>query len=79
VKYRTKSRTVDAIQYKGLNIVDLEGFIGKKKLSFDGGLWLDTAQGYIPILTNDWIVRDEDGDLKVVEEHRFPHAFEPVD
>lgn len=78
MKYRTRPIEIeDAIQYTG-NVKAIEMFTNGQIVG-DGGLFLQTDEGYIPVLMNDWIIKAKDGTYGCVRASLFPFLYEKVD
>ena len=77
MRYRTKPVEIDdARQYTG-DIRTMDEFTNGKIVG-DGGLFLETSEGYIPVLFNDWIIKTKDGHYACVKASLFSILYEPV-
>ena len=77
MKYRTKPVEIeDAMQYTG-NMSAIVMFT-QGNIVGDGGLFLVTDDGYIPVLMNDWIIKAKDGSYGCVRASLFPLLYEAI-
>jgi hypothetical protein len=77
MKVRRKAGpVVPAMQYTGSGD-EVKAFAGNKAI-WDGGLFIETPEGWMYLALNDWIVQTADGFL-VCAGDTFPSLYEPVD
>lgn len=88
-RYRKKPNDVDAVQWDGENIIDIQEFIGdvsvstryvpgKTRHSTDKVLVIKLKDhvSFMVIRVNDWVLRDFRGEVKVLPDEMFKEEYE---
>ncbi len=87
MKFNKKVSIVDAfkLQYNKESIDELKKFIPMAVVGCDkAGYEISTYKGFSPTKTtlfgkeNDWLIKEENGDLKILEEKEFLEKYESV-
>lgn len=85
--YRTKPETIEAIQWNGDNLTEIETFIGRpagqtcKSISglYSGEILFDTDMGVMMAVTGCWICKTAENKIFVMTNSEFLAEYEPVD
>lgn len=91
-QFRKKPVIIEAIQYNNLNRAEIETFVGKKLnqelesetayLAGQGSpkfsLSIDTMEGVMKAMPNDWIIKGINGEFYPCKHDVFEKTYEPV-
>jgi hypothetical protein len=79
MKYRRKPVVIDAVQWTGSNLEEINGLtFGSTVGSTDSdGLLIDTIDGRLPLSSGDWIIRGITGRLYSCKPDVFAATYEP--
>jgi len=80
MKYRKKPICVEAIEWTGANVDELDQFMGNKSYSLtDGQLYIETMEGTLRVGKGDYIIRGIKGEYYPCKPDVFLETYEPVD
>jgi hypothetical protein len=85
MKYRKKPIEVEAIQYTGKNIGEIESFLGyKPKKYYDDItnltiLAIETMEGALGATENDWIIKGIRGEFYPCKPDIFQETYEKIE
>lgn len=88
--YRTRVRTVTAVQWTDTNEAAVKAIAGRSFHAVDpedrtedpdatGALLSDEHCDWLPVVAGDWIVREADGWLTVMNDTAFTEMYEPAE
>ena len=80
MKYRKKPLCIDAIEWTGTNIDDLDQFMDHKAYSIiDDQLYIETIEGTLQASKGDYVIRGIKGEYYPCKPDIFLETYEPVD
>lgn len=80
MKYRKKPLVIDAVQWTGRNMPQMEEFLGFSPL-YDrgGGFTIDTLEGSMRASTRDWVIKGVQGEFYPCKPDIFETTYEAVE
>lgn len=78
-KYRKKPVVIEAVQWTGENVEEIEAFIGGGFSMTSSGLFIVTLEGEMFASLDDWIIRGVKGEFYPCKPDIFEATYEPVD
>lgn len=70
---------IEAIQWDGLNHLELNRFVGKQLLqNFRGELLIQTLEGEMRVSINDWVIKGVKGEFYPCKPDIFEQTYEEV-
>lgn len=81
MKYRKKPVVIEAVQYTGDNIKDVEDFINNDDiLDYDStGVYIHTLEGTMLANKGDYIIKGVDGEFYPCKPEIFEKTYEPAE
>ena len=82
--FRKKPVTIEAIQFDGKNVEECLNFIGapledgEHAEDFENGIDIDTLEGTMMAMPNDWIIKGVQGEFYPCKPDIFEATYEPV-
>lgn len=85
--YRTKPEIIEAVQYNGENLDEINDFIGTpvgNTCKFSSGIpsgeiFFNTDMGIMVANPGSYIVKHDDGKISIVTKSEFLAEYEPID
>lgn len=79
-KYKSKPRTIEAIEYTGENHSDIEHFIGHALIrpNYTGGLQIPTLEGVLIAFKGYFIVKGVEGEFYPVKSDLFHRCYKEL-
>lgn len=82
MKFRKKPIIIEAVQWVGQSMYDLDDFIdGDDSFGFteDKKVIIETLEGTMTVQLNDWIIKGINGEFYPCKPDIFEKTYEPVD
>jgi hypothetical protein len=81
VKYRKKPVVIEAVQWTGKNLEEVEALGGKRKITVDPKkkLLIETMEGVMTANIKDWIIKGVKGELYPCKPDIFKETYEMVE
>ena len=88
MKFRKKPVVIEAVQYTGNNITEVEKFVGKfvsfqQNCTDDGGshfsMVIETLEGNMKAIPKDWIIKGVKGEFYPCKPDIFEATYEAVE
>lgn len=77
-KYRKKPIVIEAIQWDGLNLAEIQEFAGDKAGLVNGKLHVHTVEGSLYAGLKDWIIKGVQGEFYPCKPDIFAATYEEV-
>lgn len=78
MKYRKRPVVIEAIEWTGQNIEEIQKFAGEAAIVVDNNLWLNTLEGLMFASVTDMIVKGVDGEFYPCRKNIFELTYEEV-
>jgi hypothetical protein len=83
MKYKQKSVVVDAVQWNGQNTLDIQKFVGDRKLGVIGNVLrvyaaTNDKRVEYALFISQWLIAEKNGDFRVCSADTFDEAFSPL-
>lgn len=78
-KFRSKPKTITAVQYTGCNFDEIERFVGAESFFRDGGVEIQTLEGRAMLASPlDWIIKGVKGEFYPCKPDIFELTYEEL-
>ncbi len=78
MRYRHKPTEVEAIKYTGLNLPDVQKFIGANYHFHRNGLYIKTLEGPMKVTAGSWVIRGIKGEFYACKSEIFEASYEAI-
>lgn len=78
-RFRKKPVVIEAIQYTGVNILDVQAFAGADVRIGDDDLGVMTLEGFKPLPVGYWVIKGVKGEFYPVEPEIFAMTYEEAE
>ncbi len=79
MKFRKKPVVIEAIQWTGVNINELSGFMKEYPRIIDRKIRIKTLEGSIYAKETDWIIKGVEGEFYPCDNNIFEKTYEKVE
>lgn len=80
MKYRKKPVVIDAVQWTGDNVEEVQSLGIDREIEVDGDeLLIYTLEGTMTAATNDWIIKGVKGEIYPCKPDIFEATYEPAE
>lgn len=78
MKFRKKPIVIEAVQFKGKNVEEIEKFTNGKAMGFPNYIMIKTLKGDISGNKGDWIIKGVNGEFYPIKDYIFTEIYERV-